>query len=129
MDHLTLRLTADVFPRFLASSYRHYVAAYLCLAGFIAPCLPTKTDKLPRWHHGRGVFGQLVSQHLKGTASPSSIRIAPTSRPLDFSVPQSLPWLQKRVPCVLAGCAAAGTLILGISNRVAGLTRVIVIAT
>jgi ATP-dependent DNA ligase len=37
----------------IVSSYRHYVAAY-SPAGFIAPCLPTKTDKLPsgsQWLH------------------------------------------------------------------------------
>jgi hypothetical protein len=42
-------------------------------------------------HQGRGVFGQRVAPHTNGTASPSSIKIAPTSRPLDFNVPQSLP--------------------------------------
>jgi hypothetical protein len=42
-------------------------------------------------HHGRGVFGQRVAPHTNGTASPPSIKIAPTSRPLDFNVPQSLP--------------------------------------
>jgi hypothetical protein len=34
-------------------------------------------------HHGRGVFGQRVAPQTNGTASPSSMKMAPTSRPLD----------------------------------------------
>src|SRR6516162_3769407 len=42
-------------------------------------------------HHGLGVLGHRVGPHTNGTASPSWIRIAPTSRPLDFNMPQSRP--------------------------------------
>src|ERR1700738_3019281 len=33
-------------------------------------------------HHGRGVLGQRIAPQTNGTASPSSIKIAPTSRRL-----------------------------------------------
>jgi ATP-dependent DNA ligase len=38
----------------IVPSYGHYVAYAYLPAGFIAPCLPTKTDKLPsgsQWLH------------------------------------------------------------------------------
>jgi hypothetical protein len=54
-------------------------------------------------HHGLGVFGQLVAPQTNGTASPSAIRIDPTSLPFDRSVPQSLFQLHANVPCVPSG--------------------------
>jgi hypothetical protein len=43
------------------------------------------------WHHGFGVFGHRVAPQMKETARFSSIRMAPTSRPLALSVPHSRP--------------------------------------
>ncbi len=54
-------------------------------------------------HHGLGVFGHRVASYTNGTASPSSIRITPTSRPLALSVPHSRLWLQASVPPVPGG--------------------------
>jgi len=42
------------------------------------------------WHQGRGVAGQCVAPQTNGTASPSAIKIDPTSLPFDRSIPQSL---------------------------------------
>jgi hypothetical protein len=39
-------------------------------------------------HHGRGVDGQLVVPHLNGTAKPSAISTARTSRPSTLRIPQ-----------------------------------------
>jgi hypothetical protein len=42
-------------------------------------------------HHGRGLAGQLDVPQTKGTASPSAIRISPTSRPRALKVPHLRP--------------------------------------
>jgi bifunctional non-homologous end joining protein LigD len=53
----------------IAFSYRHYVAAYPP-AGFIAPCLPSKTDKLPsgsQWLHEIKHDGFRILARKKGS--------------------------------------------------------------
>jgi hypothetical protein len=45
-------------------------------------------------HHGRGSGGELAAPLAKRVASPSPIRIDPTSRPSTVSVPQRRAWLQ-----------------------------------
>lgn len=69
---------------------------------------PNIARRLHHSHHGRGVRGQLVAPHWNGTARFSAIKIAPTSRPLAFSVPQRRPKLQASVPSV-PGRQAHGT--------------------
>ena|SRR6516164_6919898 len=90
---LTLSALAGANP---IASASNVLAVILVIAHLLS-------EPPPHWHHGRGVFGQLVAPQTNGTTSPSAIRIEPTSRPLDFNVPQSRPQLQNCVPCLLAG--------------------------
>jgi hypothetical protein len=55
-------------------------------------------------HHGFGVGGQHVAPQTNGTASPSLIKVSPTSRPFAFNVPHRLS-LAADMPAVLASTA------------------------